>query len=96
MSMHSPMFLANKDRKTSGEFKKTAKADILAVIELLYSRGMWSKFHYDKWKKEAQQCDDEIMLHEWWDAIVAGAMYEDDSEEVRELRDGLASKLMES
>ena len=95
MSIHAPVFLASKDRSTSKEFVKNTKEDIKAVIELLYSRGMWSKYHYDKWKKELDICGDEAMLHGWWDSIVSGAMFEIDMEDIREMqRDGLAAKGM--
>ena len=35
------------------EFLKKNKEDILATIEFLYKRGMWSKFHYEQWKKNS-------------------------------------------
>ena len=93
--MHVPMFLKDKDRKTSGKFIKDTKADILAVIELLYSRGMWSKYHYEKWTEEIKNSMDEVSLHGFWDSIVNGAMFEEDAEEVYEMQNGLAKKMVE-
>jgi len=93
--MHAPMFLTTKNRSTSKKFVADTKADILAVIELLYSRGMWSKYHYEKWTKEVEMSNDEVFLHGMWDAIVNGAMFEEDAEEVYEMQDGLAKKAME-
>ena len=92
--MHVPVFQVNKNRKGSAAFVKDAKADIIATIEFLYSRGMWSKFHYDKWKAAAEEMEDEIKLHMWWDAIADGAMFEEDYEEFMEMRDGLAKKMV--
>ena len=95
MSIHAPVFLAKENRKTSKKFIEDTRADILAVLELLYSRGMWSKYHYEKWTEEAKICMDEAILHGWWDAIVNGTMYELDLEEVNELKaGGLAEALM--
>ena len=74
--MDTPVFLFSGDNKTFG--KKT-KDDIIATIEFLYSRGMWSKFHYENWLKEAQEMSDAEELHLWWDSIVAGAMFEIES-----------------
>lgn len=77
-----PMFLFNKGRdgsKEQKEFIKDTKADILAVYDLLYKRGMWSKYHYVKWTKEILKCMDEETLHLAWDAIVTGAMGEVES-----------------
>lgn len=92
--MHSPVWMKNSDRTTSKAFKKQAREDIEAVIELLYKRGMWSKFHYEKWMAELDNYD-EMMLHEHWDAIVNGAMYEEDTEEVKEMgmEEGLACRM---
>ncbi len=60
------------------EFEKVNRDDILATIEFLYKRGMWSKFHYTQWKKMAMHMDAEA-LHLWWDSIVGGAMFEMES-----------------
>lgn len=102
MSLHAPVFLKKEIRKNSDEFAKRNKEDILATIEFLYKRGMWSKFHYEQWKKEAESCIDPIILHGWWDAIVGGAMFEVDFEEIKEIqeeglggcsREGLSPKM---
>lgn len=89
MSVHAPVFLANKMRgKTKEEFTKTVTEDVKAVITLLYKRGMWSKFHYDKWMSELEVCSDEVFLHAWWDAIVNGAMFELEVDELAEFAEG--------
>lgn len=88
MSIHAPVFLKDEHRATSKKFIKDTRADIIAVIELLYSRGMWSKYHAEKWTEEAKLCTDEAILHGWWDAIVNGSMYELDLEDVQEMREG--------
>lgn len=67
-----------KDGSNNKEFEKANRADVLATIEFLYKRGMWSKFHYNHWKKMANGMDAE-MLHLWWDAITSGAMFEMES-----------------
>ena len=91
---HAPKFLAVKDRATSPKFIKDTKEDILAVIELLYGRGMWSKYHYEKWKAEIEASEDEVLLHSVWDDIVNGAMGETDAGKIYEAREyGLADKL---
>ena len=77
-----PMFIFSKKREGSSEQKKfiqDTKADIKAVIDLLYKRGMWSKYHYEKWSKELSMCNNEEMLHLWWDSITTGAMNEVES-----------------
>ena len=38
--MHAPVFQVDKNRKAGKKFAADAKADIKAVIELLYARGM--------------------------------------------------------
>lgn len=77
MSMDAPAFIyGNKNRSNRQKFVKKNKEDVLATIEFLYKRGMWSKFHYEQWKAEAQSMTDEEMLHLWWDSIVGGAMFE--------------------
>lgn len=92
--MHIPVFIAEANRdKTSKAFKATVKEDVLATIEFLYKRGMWSKFHYEKWKAEAERMTDEALLHGWWDAIVNSAMYEMEFEEFFEYKEGLAKTL---
>ena len=93
MSMHAPVFLKDENRKTSKKFINDTKADILAVLDLLYSRGMWSKYHYDKWSEEVKNSNDEVYLHSFWDAIVNGCMHEADMKEIMEMRqEGLAGK----
>lgn len=92
MSAHVPVFQVNKDRKGSKKFAKDAKADILATIEFLYKRGMWSKFHYDKWKAAAEEMNDEMKLHMWWDEIVNSTMFEMDLDEFFEFKEGLAGE----
>ena len=87
MSVHAPVFLANTMRPTAEEFADRNKEDILATIEFLYKRGMWSKFHYEEWKKEAETCMDPVLLHGWWDAIVGGAMFELDADDVKEMQE---------
>lgn len=87
MSIHAPVFLANKMRSNAEEFADKNKEDILATIEFLYKRGMWSKFHYEEWKKEAEACMDPVLLHGWWDAIVSGVMFEADAEDIREMQE---------
>lgn len=47
--MHAPVFQVDKSRKAGKKFAADAKADLKAVIELLYARGMWSKFYYKNW-----------------------------------------------
>lgn len=94
MSIHAPVFLNSKDRPTSGKFVKDTKADVQAVLDLLYERGMWSKYHYDKWSKELDICGDEALLHGWWDAITSGAMFELDLDGIREMQEsGLAGQM---
>ena len=90
--MHAPVFQIDKSRKAGKKFAADAKADLKAVIELLYARGMWSKFHYEKWMDALNEMTDEVYLHGWWDSVVAGAMYEVDEEDLREMQDGLAGK----
>jgi hypothetical protein len=90
MSYHAPVFQTNKKRAGAKKLAADAKADIKAVIELLFERGMWSKFHYDKWMQGLEELDDEVSLHMWWDAVVNGAMFEVDCEEFEEI--GLALK----
>ena len=94
MNIHAPVFLGKSNRKTTKKFTEDTRADVIATIEFLYKRGMWSKYHYEKWLEEAKICKDEAILHGWWDAIVGGAMYEIDLENVNEMRGGLADKLM--
>lgn len=88
MSKDVPNFVYDKKRKGSTNqkaFVKANKEDIVETIKFLYKRGMWSKFHYTYWLKEAQSMTSEEDLHLWWDAIVGGAMFEkelpDDDEE---------------
>lgn len=91
MGAHVPVFQVNKNRKGSKVFAKDAKADVVATIEFMYERGMWSKFHYDKWKAAAEEMNDEVKLHMWWDAIVNGVMFEEEYEEFMEMKEaGLA------
>ena len=90
--MHTPMFQVDKNRKAGKKFAEDAKADLKAVIELLYARGMWGKFHYEKWMDALNEMTDEVYLHGWWDSVVAGAMYEVDEEDLREMQHGLAGK----
>jgi len=73
-----PMFLF-KDKKDDKKFIKETKADIKAVIDLLYKRGMWSRYHYGFWTAELDKCTSAEMLHLWWDSIVSGAMNEVES-----------------
>lgn len=91
--MHAPVFLKDRNRGTTKKFLKDTKEDILATIEFLYSRGMWSKYHYDKWKAEVEASNDEVYLHAFWDSIVSGAMFEDDIEEIYDMQKGLANML---
>ena len=94
MGIHAPVFLKSKDRPTSKKFTKDTKEDIQAVLDLLHDRGMWSKYHYDKWSKELDICNDEALLHGWWDAITVGSMFELDLDEVREMQEsGLAGEM---
>lgn len=77
--MDAPQFLYSEGRKNSSnqkEFIKATKDDIVATIKFLYKRGMWSKYHYTYWLKEANSMQSEEELHLWWDAIVGGAMFE--------------------
>ena len=75
--MDAPAFLyTDKDRKNSENFLSVTKNDIRATIKFLYKRGMWSKYHYTQWMAELEDCNDEEILHLWWDAIVGGAMFE--------------------
>lgn len=90
--MHTPVFQVDKNRKAGKKFAEDAKADLKAVIELLYTRGMWSKFHYEKWMDALNEMTDEVYLHGWWDSVVNGAMYEVDEEDLREMQHGLAGK----
>lgn len=94
MSIHAPVFLAKKERATTKKFIEDTREDILATVEFLYKRGMWSKYHYEKWTEEAKLCKDEAILHGWWDSIVNSAMYELDLDEVREMEPGLADAMM--
>ena len=94
MRMHAPVFLKDENRKTSKKFIDDTRADILAVLDLLYSRGMWSKYHYEKWSEEVKNSNDEVYLHSFWDAIVNGCMHEVEVEELMEMREeGLAGKM---
>lgn len=79
MSMDAPEFLYNNGRKGSANQKKflqATKEDIIETIRFLYKRGMWSKYHYTHWTREANSMESEEELHLWWDAIVGGAMFE--------------------
>ena len=90
--MHAPVFQVDKSRKAGKKFVADVKADVKAVIELLHARGMWSDFHYEKWSEALDEMTDEVYLHGWWDSVVAGAMYEVDEEDLREMQHGLAGK----
>lgn len=93
--MHAPVFLAKENRETSEEFIQKTKEDIQAILDTLKKRGMWSKYHYDKWSAELEVCKDEALLHAWWDAITHGAMFELDLEDIREMQsEGLASAII--
>lgn len=75
--MDAPSFFyGNKERKNKKNFISATKNDIVATIRFLYKRGMWSKYHYTQWMAEVNSCEDEEMLHLWWDSIVGGAMFE--------------------
>ena len=74
--MHTPVFLFGNDNV---EFSNKVREDIIATIEFLYKRGMWSKFHYDFWLKEAKKMNNAEKLHLWWDDIVSGSMFEVES-----------------
>ena len=94
--MHAPVFQGMKNRAGEAKFMKDAKADIQAVMDLLYKRGMWSKFHYEKWTQGLKELDNEVLVHGWWDDIVASAMYELDADKVQAGREqGLAAMLRE-
>ena len=85
--MHAPVFQVDKNRKGGKKFAADVKADVKAVIELLYARGMWSKFHYDKWLEALDEMTDEVYLHGWWDSVVNSCMYEVDYDKLREMQD---------
>ena len=76
MSMDAPIFLYDDNRKNKESFMTATRADIISTIKFLYKRGMWSKYHYTHWMKEAEGIESEEMLHLWWDSIVSGAMFE--------------------
>ena len=92
MSIHVPAFMVDKNRKGKNKFIADVKADLRATIEFLYERKMWSRFHYEKWMDALNEMTDEVYLHGWWDSVVAGAMYEVDEEDLREMQHGLAGK----
>lgn len=75
--MDTPLFLFENENTKA--FATKTKRDIDATLDFLYKRGMWSKFHYDEWKKQLKTMDDPEKLHLWWDAITAGAMFEIES-----------------
>ena len=76
-----PVFIYRKDRspKLKSAFVSSNKEDILATIAFLYKRGMWSKFHHDKWSAEVKDSNCEEYLHLYWDSITSGAMFEMES-----------------
>lgn len=92
-----PFFLFKKNRKNTPEqkaFLAETRADIRAVIELLSKRGMWSEYHTKRWLAELDVCNDEEVLHLWWDSIVGGAMFEVGSPKIDAVED-LAESITE-
>ena len=100
--MDVPMFIFMPNRVNTPrqkKFIKDTKADISATISFLYSRGMWSKYHYNKWMAELKACDNEEVLHLWWDSIVSGAMAETESpieEAIEDMSEKMSTKMFEA